>query len=239
MNDQTTFARITAISAILSAPLQIAGLVYTSLAVDFNFEVMSNQGALIGLGESAAQFMSQGEYLAMFGYYLLLIPVALYLWRWLRPLAPNLVTLYTLFGLGFIFIGISGAMMRATVLPEIMRTYAYAASAEREMLGVVFKVLIDVVFSGLGALEAIFIGVWWLGIGWVMRTKRRFLGIFTTVLGVSAISGSAGAIFHTEALVMLEGFSYFLWPIWVLWLGIVIWRHGKKSEQMVTAAATA
>ena len=50
MNNETLFKRIAAISAIISAPLAVAGLVIVSLAVDLNFELMSDQAGLIALG---------------------------------------------------------------------------------------------------------------------------------------------------------------------------------------------
>ncbi|MDX1416684.1 MAG: DUF4386 family protein [Candidatus Promineifilaceae bacterium] len=234
MNNETFFRRIAAISAIISAPLAVAGLVIVSLAVDFNFELMSDQAGLIALGAQSAEFFQVGEFLTVFGYHLLLIPVILYLWHWLRPHDPNLVNLYTVFGLGFIFIGVPGVIMRANVLPEMMRAYAEAPSAQREVLEVVFKILTDMAFTG--GIEVILLGIWWLGIGLVLCRERRLLGIVTTVLGIAALGVGVGAIFHIEPLIMLEGIVFLLSPFWTLWLGIVIWQGTEKSEQRVEAA---
>lgn len=237
MNNETSFRRIAAISAIISAPLAVAGLVITALAIDFNFEVMSDQAALIALGAQSAEFLQWGEFLTVFGYYLLLVPVALYLRHWLRPRNPNLVDLYTVSGLGFIFIGVPGAILRANVLPEMMRAYAQASLAQQEMLAVVFKVTTDVIFAGVGVLEIILLGIWWMGIGLVLRSERRLLGIVTTVLGIAALGNSVGTIFHIEPLIMLEGIVFLLSPFWALWLGIVIWQGAEKSEQRVEPTA--
>ena len=56
MSNETSFRRIAAISAIISAPLAIAGLFIVTLAVNFNFELMSDQAALIALGAQPADF---------------------------------------------------------------------------------------------------------------------------------------------------------------------------------------
>ncbi|MDX1616804.1 MAG: DUF4386 family protein [Candidatus Promineifilaceae bacterium] len=237
MNYETSFKRIAAISAIISAPLAVAGLVIVTLAVDFDFELMSDQSNLITLGARSAGFFHWGEFLSIFGYYLLLIPVALYLWHWLRPHDPNLVNLYTVCGLGFIFIGVPGAIMRTNVLPEMMRAYAEASGAQREVLEAVFKVLTEMAFTG--GIGIILLGIWWLGIGLVLRSERRLLGIVTTVLGIAALGVSVGTIFHIEPLIMLEGIVFLLSPFWALWLGIVIWRRGEQSEQRVEEATAA
>jgi len=213
----------------------VAGLIIVALAVDFNFELMSDQAALIALGAQSAEFFQWGEFLTVFGYHLLLIPVVLYLWHLLRPHDPNLVNLYTVCGLGFIFIGVRGAIMRANVLPEMMRAYAEASGAQREVLETVFKVLTDMAFTG--GIGIILLGIWWLGIGLVLRSERRLLGIFTTVLGIAALGVSVGTIFHIEPLIMLEGVVFLLSPFWALWLGIVIWQGTEKSEQRVETTA--
>jgi len=214
----------------------MAGLVMVTMAVDFDFEVMADQARLITLGPRSADLMGWGEFLAMFGYYLLLIPVALYLRHWLRNRNPNLVNLYTVCGLGFIFIGVPGATLRANVLPEMMRAYAQASGAQQETLAIIFKVTTDVIFAGLGILEIILIGVWWLGIGLVLRGKQRLLGIVTAILGIAALGNGVGNIFHIESLIMLEGVIWLFSPLWALWLGIIIARHNETSENSMNLA---
>jgi hypothetical protein len=236
MNDQTIFKRIAAISAILSGPLAIGSLAMVTLAVDFDFGLMDDQARLITLGNRAANLMGRGEFLGVFGYYLLFIPVTLYLRHWLMPRNPNLINLFTICGLGFIFIGVPGAILRANVLPEMMRAYTQASGAQQEMLAIIFKVTTDVIFAGLSVLEIIFIGVWWLGIGLILRNEQQLLGIFTIMLGIAALGNVVGKISHIEPLIMLEGIVFLFSPLWALWLGIVIWRRDEKHEQMMEVA---
>jgi len=51
------------------------------------------------------------------------------------------------------------------------------------------------------------------------------VGIFTAILGVASLVAGVGTIFHVEPLVALEGITFLLSPLWVVWLGIVIWRQ--------------
>lgn len=230
MNDQTASRRIAAISAIISAPLALAADVVVTVAVEFDFELLSDQARLINLGARAAEILRWGEILGIFGYYLLLAPVALYLWYWLRPHNPRLVTMYTVSGLGSIFIGVIGAGLRAGVLPEMMSAYAQAPDAQRQVLSVVFQTVTNVIFAALGPVEGILAGLWLLGIGLVLRSERRGLGIFAVILGIAMLGSGFGAMFQIELLAMLQ-LAYFVSPIWALWLGVVIWRGADKSEQ--------
>ncbi|MGD2047847.1 MAG: DUF4386 family protein [Chloroflexota bacterium] len=231
MNDENSFRRIAGITAIISAPLALAAVVVLTMAVEFNFELMSDQARLITLGARAAELFRLGEILGLFGYSLLLVPVVLYLWDWLKPRSPNLVTMYTVFGLAFIFIGAVGASLRAAVLPEMMSAYAQAASAQGQILSTIFQTVIDVIFGAIGPLESLLSGLWLLGIGLVLRGERRGLGIIAVILGIAFLGTAFGDMLQVEPLSMLE-MTYFISPIWVLWLGIVIWRRGEQSEHI-------
>jgi len=131
MNDQTSFKRIAALSAIIAGPVALASFVVVSLAVAFDFEVMNDTAALVLLGAGAAEIFRWGEVLGTFGFYLLLVPAALFLRYWLRPRSPNLVDLYAVMGLAYLFIGAAGAALRASVLPAMMAAYADAPTAEQ------------------------------------------------------------------------------------------------------------
>lgn len=235
MNNETSFRRIAAISAILSAPLALAAVVVVTAAVEFDFGIMSDQAGLLELGAQAAGILRWGEILGVFGYYLLLAPVALYLWYWLRSQSPRMVTLITLSGLASIFIGVIGATLRAGVLPEMMSAYALAPDAQRQVLSVVFQTTTDVIFEALGPIEAILAGVWILGVGPVLRSERRGPGILAMTLGIAMLGSGFGAMFQIDLLAVLD-LAYFVSPIWALWLGIVIWRRAEKTEQSLEAA---
>jgi hypothetical protein len=238
MNDQTLFKRIAAVSAMLAAPVQLVFMIIVFLAIDFNTEIMADQSLMIILGNQAAEMFRWGEILDIFGFYLLLIPVVLYLRHWLRSHSPNLVNLVTVFGLGSIFFGVAGAAIRYGAMTEMMHAYAGASGAEREMFAVAFKVLIDVIFSGLGTLEVPFLGVWLLGIGLVLQRERRAFGLFTTILSIGYFGALAGGLLQIDLLIVLfTGIIVPIFPIWTIWLGIVIWRRGEQGDYGLEPAA--
>jgi Domain of unknown function (DUF4386) len=237
MKDQTLFRRIAAITAILTAPVTLASTVVLLIAVDFNSEFMSNPAGLITIGATASETFRWGSILEL-GSTLLLVPAALHLWYWLKPRAPQLVTLLTIFGLASMLIAVTGELLRANLYPPLMNAYAQAPEAQRDVLVAVFQGVTNFTFEGLWALEGIFWGIWWLGIGLVLRNERRSLGIFTVILGIACLGAGAGWLLRVGPLARLEN-AFFLVPFWGVWLGIVIWRRGEQSEQMVSAAAAA
>jgi hypothetical protein len=236
VNDQKTFRRIAALSAILAAPVTLASAVVLLMAVDFNTDLMANPAGLISVGASASETFRWGSILELGAPTLLLIPAALSLWYWLKPRALKLVSLYTVFGLTSLLLAAVGALLRATLYPPLMTAYSQASEVQRAVLTVVFQGVTDFTFEGLYALELVFWGIWWLGIGLVLRQERRGLGIVTAILGIAFLGAGAGWLLRVEPLARLEN-AFFLVPFWVVWLGIVIWRRGEQSDQMVSAAA--
>lgn len=69
---------------------------------------------------------------------------------------------------------------------------------------------------------------WWLGLGWLLRTERRALGLFTIVLGVSAaIDFVLTALNAPMPIYALGGFKIPLSIAWSLWLGIALLRDQR------------
>jgi hypothetical protein len=57
----------------------------------------------------------------------LLIPLSLLLWNWLKPKNPNMVTAFTLCGLGYLLFCAVGAAIFAVVLSTVADAYAQAS----------------------------------------------------------------------------------------------------------------
>ena len=229
MNDQTTFKRIAAISAILAMPVTLANTIVLLMAVDFNTEFMSNPAGLITIGVPASETFRWGSILELGAPTLLLVPAAFYLWYWLKPRAPKLVTLYTFFGLTSLLLAAIGSLLRATLYPSLMNAYSQASEIQRDVLMVIFQGITNFNFEGLYALDLVFSGIWWLGIGPLLRSDRRILGTVTTILGITYLLAGAGWLLRFGPLARLENAFVFV-PFWTMWLGIVIWRNPEKSE---------
>ena len=170
--------------------------------------------------------------LDMLGYYLPLLPVALFLWRWLGPRDPDWVLFYTSCGLGYILIGAIGAVILAAVHPPLINAYAQASVEQRPALETVFSAVWNMVYGGMwNILGELLAGIWFVGIGLLLRGERRIFSIVTMILGISALLDSLGMILNFEGLALL-GLSIYvvLAPIWALWLGIDLLRKPVQID---------
>ena len=127
MNDHQSFQRFAALAAIISFPLALGSIVLSGMALDFNMEASTNPALLLSVGADGASLSRWGMILDMLGYYLPLLPVALFLWRWLGSRDPDWVIFYTSCCLGYILIGAIGAVILAAIQPPLINAYAQAS----------------------------------------------------------------------------------------------------------------
>ena len=232
MNDHQSFQRFAALAAIISFPLALGSIVLSGMALDFNMEASTNPALLLSVGADGASLSRWGMILDMLGYYLPLLPVALFLWRWLGPRDPDWVLFYTSCGLGYILIGAIGAVILAAVHPPLISAYAQASVEQRPALETVFSAVWNMVYGGMwNILGELLAGIWFVGVGLLLRGERRIFSIVTMILGISALLDSLGMILNFEGLALL-GLSIYvvLAPIWTLWLGIDLLRKPVQID---------
>jgi len=235
MNGHPSFQRFAALAAIISFPLALGGIVLSGMAIDFKFmDAVTNPTLWLAVGADGANLLRWGMILDMLSYYLPLLPVALFLWRWLRSRNPDWVLFYTSCGLGYILIGAIGAAILAAVHPPLINAYTQASVEQRPVLETVFSAIGNMVYGGIwNILEVLLAGIWFLGIGLLLRGERRLFSIFSIILGISALLGSLGVILSVEALNLFGGTIYgLLAPVWALWIGIDLLR---KPVQIAAA----
>ena len=235
MNDHQSFQRFAALAAIISFPLTIGSIVLSGMALDFNMEASTNLAfwlSWLSVWADGARLLRWGMILDMFSYYLPLLPVALFLWRWLRSRNPDGVLFYTSCGLGYILIGAIGAAILAAVHPPLINAYVQASVEQRPVLETVFSAVWNMVYGGMwNILEVLLAGIWFLGIGLLLRSERRLFSIFSIILGISALLDSLGFILGIEALALLGVAIYVLLaPIWTLWIGIDLLRKPVQIQ---------
>jgi hypothetical protein len=234
MNDHQSFQRFAALAAIISFPLALGNIVLSGMAMDFNMDASTNPALWLAVGADGASLLRWGLILDMFSYYLPLLPIALFLWLWLRSRNPDWVLFYTSCGLSYILIGAIGAVILAAVHPPLINAYTQASVEQRPVLETVFSAIWNMVYGGMwNILEVLLAGIWFLGIGLLLRGERRLFSIFSIILGLSALLDSLGVILSIEALALLGATIYVLLaPVWALWLGIDLIR---KPVQIATA----
>ena len=225
MNDQQSFQRLAAVTTILGVLCYFISVFLLGLTLNYNFEAFSS--AMISIGSRGANLLRWGMIFDVFGSYLLLAPLALHLWNWLKPKSPNLVTLYTLCGLAYMLIGAMGAIVLSAVLPPLINEYTQASAQQRANLQAVFNSFLNAVFLGLwNPLEVFLLGIWLVGLGPLIQRERQAIGIVTRLLGVSALIDSLGRFLDLQMLFFIGTSGLFLLvPIWLIWWGIDLLRQ--------------
>jgi len=95
MNDHHSFQKFAAITAIVSFPLALASIVLSGMITNFSPDVATNPVLMLAVGTSGATLVRWGMILDMFGNYLPILPIALFVQYWLRAKSP---TWYIVFG---------------------------------------------------------------------------------------------------------------------------------------------
>lgn len=235
------FQRVAAISAIIAAPFSYL-LTFTLLrAVSFDFTILATPNELIAIGKSEALVFKWTMLLDVIGQYFLLFPLVLFLWYWLRGKANRTVTLVTIGGVFYIFIGALGVSINAAVFPELMMQYADAGPEKRPMLKTVFTTFATATMVGMwGIFVRLVGGLYWVGIGIPLRDERMYVGYFTVGLGLVTLVSAIGNGLQIAPLIGVGTLGYLLgFPIWSLWLGVILYRNPAIAGVDSTDSATA
>jgi hypothetical protein len=232
MNDHQSFQRLAAGTTILAVLCYFSSVLLLLAVMNYSFSVEAFSGAMISIGPRGANLLRWGMIFDVFGSYLLLTPLALHLWAWLKPKSPSHVTLYTLCGLAYILIGAMGAIVLSAVLPPLINDYVQASAPQRDNLQAVFNGFLNAVFLGLwNPLEVFLLGIWLIGLGPLIQRERRALGIVTRLLGLSALIDSTGRFLDVESMFIVGSSGLFLLvPIWLIWWGIDLLRRPLQID---------
>ena len=233
MNNEASFQRLAAVTSLLATLLACGSIGLQAVVLGVNTDPFSDPTSLLGSGTNGATLFRWGLILDIFGYYLLLAPLAFLLWSRFRSKGMSLVTLFTFCGLAYMLIGALGAATLAAISTPLIEGYGQASVQQRQMYEVVFSGFLNVVYVGLwNLLESSLGGIWWLGIGLLLRREQPALGLFTTVLGIFALLDALGRIVDTQIIytIGLAGVLLLI-PIWSLWFGIDLLGSKKMSRK--------
>lgn len=221
------FQRFAAVAAILSAPFSYILTVTLLQAVSFDFTVLGTPAEFIAIGSAGATIFKWTMLGDIFGQYLLLLPLVLFLWYWLSPHEPLMVTLVTIGGVLYIFFGALGVSINAAVLPDLMRQYTGAGAEQQLILETVFGAFANAIIVGAwGIFTRLVGGLYWIGIGWILQRERRRIGYFSVFVGLLALVSVVGNVLQVGPLIGVGTMGYLLgFPLWALWLGIVLYRN--------------
>lgn len=221
MSDIDALRRLAVYSVWLAIVLAVPSSVALFAAFGWNIEaaIFGDPAVILGRGADAAVLLRWAAILDMLFSYLLLVPLALYLHRRLRPLRPWLADLGTVAGFAYIFVGAAGAAVLATVGSSLVEAHATAAPADRAAIATAFEALRNIVFFALWQmLDAITAGTWVFCVGWLLLGDRPIVGRLLVVLGLGMAGLSLTTMLGIHSLsVLLAGLAGVL-AVWTAWV---------------------
>ncbi|MCW5898567.1 MAG: hypothetical protein KIT10_04795 [Flavobacteriales bacterium] len=218
--------------AILAGLLAAATLIVGAFAVDLDMEAFSDPARTLDHAHNH-QLAYWFNILDLFGYYLLMIPLALHLHRQMRYRSPW-VPLITLGGVAYALIGSAGAAVLAAVWPDLMREHLTASSDEQMILAVAFRTVTLAVTQGLwNILEVLFAAVWWIGLGLLWKPGPRGLSVLSHITGIACLLDGVGNILGIGLLAELGLNVYLLMGIiWPIAVGMRLMREARGGDPL-------
>ena len=226
MTKEESFRKTVAWLAIASAVFGIGNFSLTGIAGGGDPSYLSNLYAFIGAGGEAGAVMKWAWLSDMLGYYVLLLPVAFLLHSWLRSEEPYWMSVITALGLGYIICGTMGASILARTWPTLLSGFEDSQGLTADIYRIVFVNTTEAVYGALwGYLEFLIGGLWWFGVGLVLKRIRRALGVATVAVGAVTLTAALGQILAMDVVANVAFMAYLgLAPAWAVGLGLVLLR---------------
>jgi hypothetical protein len=218
------FQRLSGVLAIIAGLAAWSSLVLGLSAVDFQFEHFSDPLRLLALGSAAALRLRWSFFLSLFGAYLCLIPLFLWLGTMLRQPSPLHLRMYMLCGLLYLLLGAIGAAILAAVWPALITQYAAAPPEQHDILLVAFTTATTIAEDGFqGVIQNVAGSIWFVGIGSLLWTQRRLFAGFSYSLGLGLLITTLGTMLGYEVLSLIGlTVTILLVPLWSIWVGGVL-----------------
>ncbi|MBI5916020.1 MAG: DUF4386 family protein [Bacteroidetes bacterium] len=227
MKNETSFSKLTGALALLSCPVALTSIVLIFSAFNWDFETAFTPSKAIAFQPDPSALLRWGWILDILGYYLPLAPIAIWLHHRLSAEAPLHSRLFAFCGLSFVSTGALGAAMLAGATVPLYEAFQSGDAAQKAASAQVFINLNNEVLNGVWNIFAMLLAaVWWLGAGWLLRTQRRWLAVFSTALGAACLLDVLGYVFGVEALASL-GLNFYLLaaPVWAACMGWFILKN--------------
>jgi len=225
-NDDIYFKQVAGWMAILSMPIAFLSTFLNTYWTNFNLLAFTSPEILL-------QEMTDSRWLVttfmldLFGYYLPLIPLALYIPKLLNAGQSGLLRVFTFSGLAYIICGAIGASLCISILPNLADSYLHASGGDKLLYFTVFSAFFNGIFFGLwDLLDPILSGIWWIGTGFYLQRQWKSLGRVTITLGVFSLLTTVGYIVGNHELQDI-GLNVYLGlaPIWAAYVGLKILKH--------------
>lgn len=218
--------RMVAWCSILSFPA--CGVAMYTFMAAVNFDTTITNLPVAAIGEIDTRYLVAWGIFDILGYYLMRVPLILFLWRWLRSLNPIVADTASIFALLYIFLAISAASLLTGSITGISEQYQAAAPALRVGLESAWIAAISTIYRGLWQFNLIPWLFWGLAMGALLKSQRRFQGLALQAVGLASMLSVVGLLCENSARTLLsivDTFQVNFMPLWMAWVGIALLRN--------------
>jgi hypothetical protein len=223
MSDPDSLRRLAVAGVLLAIVISVPSSLAFAAAFGWDLEatIFGEPSAILGRGPEAAALLRWGAVGDMFYSYLLLVPLAMFLHRRLRPNRPWLADLGTLAGLAYIFVGGAAAAVLAIYGSSLVEAYSTAAPADQPGIATSFELVRNVVFFALWQmLDALTLGMWILSVGVLLLDQRRVVSRLLVVLGVALLAASLMSMTGVHSIAFIGIGLLVALVVWVGWAAL-------------------
>lgn len=223
MSDIDALRRLARYSAVLAIVIGLVSSVafFAAFGWDIEAAIFGDPAAILGRGAEAAVLLRWGAIGDMLYSYLLLLPLALFLHRRLRPIKPWLADIGTAGAFAYIFVGAAAAAILAIVGSSLVEAHATAAPSDRAAIANAFELLRDGVFFAIWqTLDPITAGTWILSVGWLLLAERRVIGRLLVSFGVGLMALSLTTVLGIHSIIVILAAVVVVVVAWAGWVAI-------------------
>ena len=223
MTDLDELRRVAIAGVVLAIVVGAISILLGLLAVDWNFEalVFGDPQTVLGTGPDGAILWRWSMLLDVFYSYILLVPLALYGHRRLRPRRPWLADVGLTGALLYVGFGGASAAILAIAGSSLIEAYAAAAPPDQGAIETSFRLLRDAFYFGIWqTLDAITAGTWLFTSGLLLLADRRVLGRLLVVAGSGLWLGALMTMLGVHSLAVLAGIGLAVLALWLAWLAL-------------------
>lgn len=219
--DLDELRRVAIAGVVLAIPIGAVSIVLGLLAVDWNVEalVFGDPPSVLRAGSEGAQLWRWSMLLDVFYSYILLVPLALYGHRRLRPRRPWLADVGLIGALLYIGLGGASAAILGIAGSALIEAHASAAPADQPAIETSFRLLRDALYFAIWqGLDGITAGVWAMSSGMLLLVDRLLMGRLLLLLGAGLWAMALMTAVGVHSLVVLAAIVVAVLGLWAAWL---------------------
>jgi len=218
---------------LLSGVIGLVSYILVAGAINFNFEFFSDPSVIFTTEGVSRTMLKWSMITDVFGYYLLLLPVLFFIHEWLKG-KSEWRNIFTFCGTSYIFAGALGASILAAAWPVLFDRFSGATPEQQEIIKHSFENLALIVVNGIWNLfDALMFGVWFIAIGFFIKSKHQVWGWFTIIVGLlSAIDFVANALEINSVAEIALNLYLLLAPIWAIGFGLAL-KQNKVMQNSI------